>query len=99
MPILGIGIAFTFFITFLVVVRMAIPESDKDILIIMIGTITTNFTSVVSYYYGSSKGQEQTNLNNQLLIALVQQVVAQSTKTNTDINAINPATQPLGEIP
>jgi uncharacterized membrane protein len=97
MPVLGIGIALTFFITFCLVIKMALPDNDKDIMVMMVGTITTTFTQIVSYYYGSSKGQEQTSLNNQLLIALVQQVVAQSHKQNIDINSINPATPNLGE--
>jgi hypothetical protein len=78
MPVLGIGIGITFFITFCVVVKMALPDADKDILIIMVGTIQTNFTMIISYYYGSSRGQEATSNNNQLLIALMQQLVAQS---------------------
>jgi drug/metabolite transporter (DMT)-like permease len=34
----------------------AIPESNKDVLLVLLGVLASSFTAVISYFYGSSKG-------------------------------------------
>lgn len=84
MPVLGISISIAFFLTFWLVVRMALPANDRDILNLMVGCISTNFTTIIGYYYVSSKSQDQLSDNNQQLIAALSMSLRQ--RGNTEMS-------------
>ncbi len=38
------------------VIVAEVPAGNKDALMMVVGILTTNFSMIVGYYYGSSKG-------------------------------------------
>jgi len=37
-------------------ILQAIPEANKDAMLLLLGVLASGFTAVISYFYGSSKG-------------------------------------------
>lgn len=56
MYILAIAIATGLFILIGLLIYKSIPEQNKDLLNIVIGTFLAAFSSIISYFFGSSKG-------------------------------------------
>jgi xanthine/uracil permease len=54
--ILAVVIVVGFFVLLGLLIFKEIPPQNKDLLNIVIGTLLAAFMSVVSYWYGSSKG-------------------------------------------
>jgi hypothetical protein len=59
--ILGIVIVIAFFWLLIVLVRREIPETNGTLLNVTIGALIGAFTTVVGYFYGSSKGSAEKN--------------------------------------
>jgi drug/metabolite transporter (DMT)-like permease len=60
---LGGIIVIGFFLLLYLLLRTTIPESNKEILNIVVGALIGSFTSIVGYFYGSSLGSaEKTDL-------------------------------------
>ena len=55
MYILGAIIVIGFFLLLYLLVYQQIPVDNKDILNIVVGALIGSFTTVVGYFYGSSK--------------------------------------------
>jgi len=53
---LGALVALGLFVIIYFLIRIATPEGNKDALLILLGVIAGAFTSVVGYFFGSSKG-------------------------------------------
>lgn len=65
MYLLGLAIVVGFFLLMYLLIYQNIPENNKDILNIVIGALIGSFTTVVGYFYGSSKGSsDKTKLLN-----------------------------------
>lgn len=66
MYVLGAFIVGGFFALLYVLLFTVIPEQNKSILDIVIGALISAFTSIVSYFYGSSVGSRDKSemLNN-----------------------------------
>lgn len=63
MYVLGVIIVMGFFLLLYLLVYQQIPVENKDILNIVVGALIGSFTTVVGYFYGSSKGSaDKTNL-------------------------------------
>jgi len=58
---LGALITLSFFGLLALLIFQGIPENNKDILNITIGSLISAFTAIVSYFYGSSKGSADKN--------------------------------------
>ena len=56
MYVLGGLIVIGIFALLGMLIFVAMPEQNKDLLNIVIGTLVAAFVSVVGYFYGSSKG-------------------------------------------
>ena len=56
MYLLGAIIVIGFFLLLYLLIYQNIPVNNKDILNIVIGALIGSFTTVVGYFYGSSKG-------------------------------------------
>ena len=56
--LLALTVSSGFFAVIAYMLTHGIPDvgSAKDVLLMMIGTLTGNFTSVMAFYFGSSKG-------------------------------------------
>lgn len=66
MYILGGLIVLGFFCLLGLLIYITIPEPNKDLLNIAIGSLIAAFATVVGYFYGSSKGSsDKTELLNQ----------------------------------
>lgn len=52
---LGALIVIAFFITIYFLVKIPMPVSNKDLLLIVIGALVAKFGDVVAYFFGSSK--------------------------------------------
>lgn len=66
MYILGATIVLGFFILLGILIFKAIPEPNKDMINLVIGTLLGAFMAVVTYFYGSSKGsKDKTDMLNQ----------------------------------
>ena len=59
--ILGSLIVLGFFGLLVLLVYIAIPEENKDMLNLVVGALIGSFTSVVGYYFGSSLGSHEKN--------------------------------------
>lgn len=59
--ILGALIVLGFFGLLIVLVYKGVPEGNKDLLNIVVGSLIGSFTSIVGYFYGSSKGSSDKN--------------------------------------
>jgi drug/metabolite transporter (DMT)-like permease len=47
-----------FFLLLIFLVLFEVPDSNKDILNIVVGALIGSFTAVVGYFFGSSKGSK-----------------------------------------
>ena len=61
MYILGGLIVFGFFALMALLIYITIPQPNKDLLNIAIGSLIAAFATVVGYFYGSSKGSADKN--------------------------------------
>ena len=65
MYVLGAVIVIGFFLLLYFLVFYPLPFDNKDLLNIVLGALIASFTSVVQYFYGSSKGSsDKTQLMN-----------------------------------
>lgn len=65
MYVLGAVIVIGFFLLLYFLVFYTLPFDNKDLLNIVLGALIASFTSVVQYFYGSSKGSsDKTQLMN-----------------------------------
>ena len=58
---LGALVAIGLFVVIYLLIRIATPTGNKDALLILLGVLAGAFTSVVSYFFGSSKGSADKN--------------------------------------
>ncbi|MFC1477249.1 hypothetical protein ACFL6L_02170 [candidate division KSB1 bacterium] len=59
---LGALIAFGFFAALTIIIFKGLPEGENNnLLMLMVGGLISNFTAVVSYFFGSSKGSAEKN--------------------------------------
>jgi heme O synthase-like polyprenyltransferase len=61
MYLLGAIIVMGFFLLLYLLVYQQIPVENKDILNIVVGALIGSFTTVVGYFYGSSKSSADKN--------------------------------------
>ena len=59
--VLGAVVLIGFFCLLILLLYQGIPEQNTDILNIVIGALIGSFTTVVGYFYGSSKGSADKN--------------------------------------
>lgn len=62
MYFLGAVIVVGFFLLLYFLIYQTIPDNNKDILNIVVGALIGSFTTVVGYFYGSSKGSADKNI-------------------------------------
>ena len=79
--ILGIAIIIAFFWLLVVLVKRPVPEGNDTLLNVTIGALIGAFTTVVGYFYGSSKGSADKNE----LIAKANDAIKEEIKTETPI--------------
>jgi type IV secretory pathway VirB3-like protein len=72
----------------------AIPEQNQNALLVLIGALTTNVTSIVSFYYGASSGTRQKDATIQTLssTAATAQAALTPTVTTTTTTAATSST-------
>jgi hypothetical protein len=58
-PILALGTVSLTFILFLVIIFVEVNSQSKDILIYVLGALTSAMTMVLGYYFGSSAGSKE----------------------------------------
>ena len=58
-PILALGTVSLTFILFLVIIFVDVNAQSKDILIYVLGALTSAMTMVLGYYFGSSQGSKE----------------------------------------
>ena len=58
-PILALGTVSLTFILFLVIIFAEVNTPSKDILIYVLGALTSAMTMVLGYYFGSSQGSKE----------------------------------------
>lgn len=58
-PILALGTVALTFILFLVIIFVEVNTQSKDILIYVLGALTSAMTMVLGYYFGSSQGSKE----------------------------------------
>jgi hypothetical protein len=61
-PILALGTVSLTFILFLVIIFVEVNSQSKDILIYVLGALTSAMTMVLGYYFGSSAGSKEKSL-------------------------------------
>ena len=61
-PILALGTVSLTFILFLVIIFVDVNNQSKDILIYVLGALTSAMTMVLGYYFGSSAGSKEKSL-------------------------------------
>ena len=61
-PILALGTVSLTFILFLVIIFVEVNTQSKDILIYVLGALTSAMTMVLGYYFGSSQGSKEKSL-------------------------------------
>ncbi len=60
---LGTVIVVGFFVILYLLVMNIVPESNREVLNILLGALVGSFGSIVQYFYGSSQGsREKTDL-------------------------------------
>lgn len=66
MPLLTIAVTFGFFGLLGYMLKYSVPESNERIMDILLGSLGTAWITMVSFYFGSSKGSEdkQKHINN-----------------------------------
>ena len=58
---LGAMITVGFFVLLITLVYATIPEKNEGLLNIVVGALIGSFTTIVGYFYGSSKGSSEKN--------------------------------------
>jgi hypothetical protein len=58
-PILALGTVSLTFVLFLVIIFVEVNTQSKDILIYVLGALTSAMTMVLGYYFGSSQGSKE----------------------------------------
>ena len=58
-PVLALGTVSLTFILFLVIIFAEVNTNSKDILIYVLGALTSAMTMVLGYYFGSSQGSKE----------------------------------------
>jgi hypothetical protein len=58
-PVLALGTVSLTFILFLVIIFAEVNANSKDILIYVLGALTSAMTMVLGYYFGSSQGSKE----------------------------------------
>jgi len=58
-PVLALGTVSLTFILFLVIIFADVNANSKDILIYVLGALTSAMTMVLGYYFGSSQGSKE----------------------------------------
>ena len=61
-PILALGTVGLTFILFAVIIFVDVDANSKDILIYVLGALTSAVTMVLGYYFGSSQGSKEKSL-------------------------------------
>lgn len=61
MYVLGALIVIGFYLVLIIVFKLSIPDSNKDLALLVIGALIAKFSDVVGYFYGSSKGSSDKN--------------------------------------
>ena len=61
LPILAIAVTLGFFGLLAYMLKYDVPQSNKSLLDIMLGSLGTAWISIVGYYFGSSKGSDDKN--------------------------------------
>jgi len=59
MYFLGATITLGFFVTLGFLIFVAMPDANEKMLYMVIGALVSQFTQVVSYFFGSSKGSQE----------------------------------------
>ena len=59
--VLGTLISLGFFALLYLLIYTAIPEQNKDVLNLVIGALIGSFSTVVGYFFGSSKSSSDKN--------------------------------------
>lgn len=54
--VLGAIIIIGFFVLLIILITKAVPDSNRDLLNLVIGALLGSFSTVVGYFYGSSAG-------------------------------------------
>jgi drug/metabolite transporter (DMT)-like permease len=60
--VLGAFIVIGFFFLLSRLIKSEIPETNRELLSLIIGALIGSFTTVVGYFYGSSKGSAEKDL-------------------------------------
>ena len=47
--------------SFCLLALLAIPEGNRDVIMVLVGVFASQFNSVVQYFFGSSKGSSDKN--------------------------------------
>ena len=59
--VLGVIVVLIAALAFYLLAKFAIPEGNNDVLMVLVGVFASQFTSVVQYFFGSSKGSSDKN--------------------------------------
>ena len=59
--VLGALIVVGFFVLMVVLVYTQVPDTNKDLLNLVVGALIGSFATVVGYFYGSSLGSSEKN--------------------------------------
>jgi drug/metabolite transporter (DMT)-like permease len=59
--ILGGIIVAGFFLLLYLLIQFEVPEKNSNVLNLVIGALIGSFTTIVGYFYGSSKGSAEKN--------------------------------------
>lgn len=62
LKILAYGITIGFFIILGTILHGDVPEKGKEVLLVMLGSLTTAWTGIIGYYFGSSSGSSRKDL-------------------------------------
>ena len=59
--VLGVVVVFIAAFAFYLLAKWAIPEGNRDVIMVLVGVFASQFNSVVQYFFGSSKGSADKN--------------------------------------
>jgi drug/metabolite transporter (DMT)-like permease len=59
---LGAIVVLGFFVLLYILMKSEIPSTNRDLLSLIIGALIGSFTTVISYFYGSSKGSAEKDI-------------------------------------
>jgi hypothetical protein len=76
--VLALGVTLGFFSLLLFMAMRSVPDSSKDVLNILLGSLGAGWVSIMSYYFGSSSENAQAKTADQA------QTAAQATTTQTE---------------